>query len=164
MKKVTQRQNITQVLLEHNPTLAPEFWISVIIITISWHQWLIYLLWDIRLLRSSTVTNLFQSWVPGVTSLKMYSAPTIAAAYDKAVWLIVVITNEPPGWNIKFKQIIKKGFGKMMWQYYSRWENDFPCSGERLEFKVSLRNIPTQYKCICLFSSVPMQNMLRLTC
>lgn len=32
----------------------------------------------------------------------MYSAATIAAAYDKAVWLIVVITNEPPGWNIKF--------------------------------------------------------------
>jgi len=34
----------------------------------------------------------------------MYSAPTIAAAYDKTVWFIVVITKEPPGWNIKFKQ------------------------------------------------------------
>ena len=52
-----------------------------------------------RSLSPLTVTNLFQSCVPGVTSLRMYSAPTIAAAYDKAVWLIVVITNEPPGCN-----------------------------------------------------------------
>ena len=50
-----------------------------------------------RSISSSTVTNLFQSWVPGVTSLRMYSAPTMAAAYDRAVWLIVVITSEPPG-------------------------------------------------------------------
>ena len=52
---------------------------------------------EMRSIRPSTVTNLFQSWVPGVTSLRMYSAPTMAAAYDRAVWLIVVITSEPPG-------------------------------------------------------------------
>ena len=52
---------------------------------------------EMRSISSSTVTNLFQSWVPGVTSLRMYSAPTMAAAYDRAVWLIVVITSEPPG-------------------------------------------------------------------
>ena len=52
---------------------------------------------EMKSISSSIETNLFQSWVPGVTSLRMYSAPTMAAAYDRAVWLIVVITSEPPG-------------------------------------------------------------------
>ena len=95
----------------------------------------IHILWDIRLLRSSTDTNLFQSWVPGVTSLRMYSAPTIAAAYDITVWLIVVITNEPPGWNIKFKQL-KIGLLKIQ-----KWCNNmltkcfFPCSKREIANK-----------------------------
>ena len=109
--------------------------IMMISLFISWHLCLIHILWDIRLLRSSTDTNLFQSWVPGVTSLRMYSAPTIAAAYDRTVWLIVVITNEPPGWNIKFKQL-KIGLLKIQ-----KWCNNmltkcfFPCSKREIANK-----------------------------
>ena len=96
-----------------------------------------HILWDIRSARSSTVTNLFQSWVPGFTNLKRYSAPTIAAAYEKTVWLIVVITREPPGWvnkinclnaNINFFRVKFCGYPMLPIFCFDPFMNSIPCS------------------------------------
>jgi len=43
------------------------------------------------------VINLFQSWVPFGTILRIYSAPQMARAQEAGVLFKVVMNREPPG-------------------------------------------------------------------
>jgi|LakMenEpi03Aug12_release.lakeMendotaPanAssembly.Ray.scaffolds.fasta_scaffold1695291_1 hypothetical protein len=50
-----------------------------------------------KLISSSGVINLFQSWVPRGTTFRMYSAPQMARAQEAVVLFKVVMNKDPPG-------------------------------------------------------------------